>query len=152
MNDRDRTATLAPVRHEVVVPCHKARAFEIFTQRMAEWWPLDTLSVGMADSAGVEVDARQGGKVAERLRDGGEAVWGTLLVWEPPDRPVMTWHPGHGEDDATEVEVGFSDTADGARVALEHRGWERRPGGEAMRGAYAQGWQPVLAAFADLTT
>lgn len=37
-------------------------------------------------------------------------------------------------------------------MTLEHRRWERHPNGEAMRGAYLQGWQPVLAAFATLAT
>lgn len=108
MDEREQTATLAPLRHEVVVACDKAQAFAIFTEQMGEWWPLAALSVGLADSAGVKVDGRQGGKVTERLRDGSEAVWGTLLVWEPPDRLMMTWHPWHGEDDATEVEVKFA--------------------------------------------
>lgn len=156
MDDRDQRAVPAPVRHEVAVPWDRAEAFAIFTERMGEWWPLAMLSVGMADSAGVAVDGREGGRVTERLRDGGEADWGTLLAWEPPARLVMTWHPGHGEDDATEVEVTFHDASEGGAggtvVALEHRRWERHPSGAALREAYLQGWQPVLAAYAALAS
>lgn len=148
MDDRDQRADLAPVHQEVVVPRDRAEAFAIFTERMGEWWPLAALSVGMADSAGVSVDGRQGGTVTERLRDGSEADWGTLLVWEPPARLVMTWHPGHGEDDATEVEVRFDDAGEGTRVVVEHSRWDRHPNGAALRTAYLQGRQPVLAAYA----
>ena len=38
--------TLASVELSVVVAARVAEAFELFTSRMAEWWPLDVASYG----------------------------------------------------------------------------------------------------------
>ena len=145
---RSVTPALAPVRKEVLVPCGAERAFALFTAEMSQWWPMLTHSVGGAEHCGVVFEGRVGGQVYEDL-PGGRAVWGDLLVWEPPARFVMTWHPGRDASSATELEVRFVEAAGGTRVELEHRGWEHRDDAGSARESYDTGWDLVLAKYAS---
>jgi hypothetical protein len=152
-------SSLAPVRKTVVVPLAKARAFELFTDRFSEWWPLATHSVGLADAALVRFPAVAGGSIVETMRDGSTCVWGTVTRWEPPDTVCFTWHPGQPDSWAGDIEVRFvpgGTTADGTvpsdgtvatTVTLTHSGWERRADGAKARLSYDSGWETVLGAF-----
>jgi uncharacterized protein YndB with AHSA1/START domain len=135
----------------MVVPLARQEAFDLFFRRLPEWWPLATRSVWLDQAASCHVDVRPGGRFYERSRDGQESTWGTFRILEEPVRAVFSWHPGHPETNATEVEVHF--VADGAatRVDLEHRDWERL--GERasfLRTRFERGWGPILARFAAL--
>lgn len=141
------TSDLAPVIKQVVVPCTPERAFELFTGRIGDWWPLATHSVGEAHTTGVTVDGRVGGLVVETSDDGSTAVWGTVTVWEPPLRLCLTWHPGQEAEHATDVEVTFTDDGVRTRVTLVHSGWERRSDGASVRQRYLTGWDPVIARY-----
>ena len=57
--------------------------------------------------------------------DGKEAPWGTVDVWEPPHRLVISWHVNPEAPAPTEIEVRFIADGDATRVDVEHRGWER---------------------------
>src|SRR5207344_1213185 len=73
----------------------------------------------------ITFEKRVGGRVLERMSDGTEAPWGTILHWEPPTRLVMTWKPNLVDSPHTVVELVFTDLGDdGTRIDLEHRGWE----------------------------
>lgn len=140
---------IEPVRKRVTVDAPVEHAFHVFTERLSDWWPVKTHSVHekLADEAGLE--PRLGGALFELWRDGREE-WGEVTVWEPPDRLVFTWHPGHASEEATEVEVRFTAQGGATLVELEHRGWEARGERAAtMRAAYDKGWEPVLARFAE---
>jgi uncharacterized protein YndB with AHSA1/START domain len=142
-----------PVRKSITVESSVDRAFATFTKGMAGWWPLDTHSVG-ADREGVELEelvleGRSGGRLYERLSDGDECDWGRVLVWDPPHRFVMTWHPGYEDPEQhTEVELRFREQGEATLVELEHRGWERL-GERAMeaRNGYNMGWDFVLGRY-----
>ncbi len=142
--------TRAPVLRAAQVRCSPEAAFAAFTERMGAWWPLTTHSV-FGDRAGDVAFA--GGRLVERSVDGAEAVWGSVLSWEPPHRFVVSWHPGAAPEDASEVEVRFLPDGDATRVEVEHRGWERF-GDSAMmrrRGYVGPGaWGHVLDHYADV--
>lgn len=106
---------------------------------------LATHSLGQQDAETCAIEGRVGGRVYERLRNGAERSWGTVLVWEPPRRIVLTWHPGRDERMQQEVEVRFSLDGAGTVVQLEHRGWEAL-GEDALevRAQYEGGWEIVL--------
>ena len=132
------------IQLSVTVPLAPRDAFDLFTTRITEWWPLDkghSLSADRAASCAIEPFA--GGRVFERSLDGEEHVWGEVLAYEPPHRVAMTWHPGGGP--ATEVEVRFTPADDGTFVELEHRGWEVfGEQAEEARLGYLQGWPFVF--------
>ena len=93
------------------------------------------------------------GQIVEIGPDGDEAVWGTILDWEPPGRIRLTWHPGSSSERATELEVRFVEVVDGQTlVTLEHRGWEVMADPTAARAEYRTGWVGVLTRYADLTS
>ncbi|MGH6932157.1 MAG: metalloregulator ArsR/SmtB family transcription factor [Dongiaceae bacterium] len=145
MADMPDPATLEPLRKSVIVPLTAMSAYLLFTEGIATWWPLASHSVGGDQAASCAFEPRLGGRIYETLRTGEEHVWGTVSVWQPPHRLVFTWHPGRGPETAQEIEIRFSPAADGTRVELEFRGWERL-GSRAteLRGNYDKGWEFVL--------
>lgn len=144
-------SALPPVKKSVMVPLGAQAAFDLFVRRLAEWWPLSARSVHLENAASCHVDARVGGRLFERSRDGAEATWGTFKVLDEGARAVFSWHPGIPEAAATEVEVTFTARGAETRVDIEHRGWERL-GARAsfVRGVMDGGWPGVLARFEAL--
>lgn len=150
-------AAVEPVRKSVVVRRPQADAFALFTDRVDSWWPLHTHSIaantfeGRVTAESLTVEAHAGGRVLERMSDGTEAPWGTILVWEPPARFVMSWKPSLEEGPSTEVELRFTSLDAGrTRIDLEHRGWERLGDGEQRRSGYDNGWGQLFELFAEV--
>lgn len=144
--------SIPPVRKERTVQVPPETAFSVFTERIGEWWPLASHSLGGDEAVSAVIEPRLGGRVYERLADGTEHDWGTVLVWDPPSRLVLSWHVGRDPAQSTEVEVRFDPAGEGAcRVVLEHRNWERL-GEEAAttRDGYDGGWETVLGRYTDL--
>src|SRR5277367_43087 len=98
----------------VSVPLTQARAFELFTTRMTEFW-LKEHSIGASELAEVVVEPRNGGRWFERGVDGSECQWGRVAAWDPPRKVVLLWQIGadwqFDPEFETEVEVTFSVTA-----------------------------------------
>jgi uncharacterized protein YndB with AHSA1/START domain len=145
----EQMMSVAPVRSSVTVRASRERAFRVFTERIGEWWPIAEHSIA-SDAMTAAMECRAGGRIVERHPDGREANWGTILVWEPPERLVFSWNPSYEQRPETEVEVNFTEVGDGrTRVDLEHRGWERLGGtGPESRRGYDEGWPRVLERFA----
>ncbi|MCD5346597.1 SRPBCC domain-containing protein [Agromyces sp. S2-1-8] len=130
----------------VHVPLAPDRAFELFTARIAEWWPLATHSAGHEDAVDLAIDGRVGGLIVETLRDGSTSVWGTITGWQPPHALAFTWHPALGPEEATQVAVAFAADAAGCALTLVHTGWAKRRDGD-VRDRYVTGWEFVLGRF-----
>jgi uncharacterized protein YndB with AHSA1/START domain len=142
---------ISPVRKSITVRRPVETAFEIFTARLGRWWPMLTHSISEARAVDVVIEPRVGGGLYEVRDDGERFYWGRVLAWEPPDRLVVTWHPGMEPALAQEVEVRFVPVDGGTRVELEHRGWAKL-GAEARatRDGYNAGWESVFVKnFAD---
>jgi uncharacterized protein YndB with AHSA1/START domain len=142
------------VRRSVTVDCSVDHAFETFTERMHEWWPLHTYSIEVDEGGGapetVLFQGGAGGQVYERTTKGEELKWADVLAWEPPHRLVLAWSPVREERIPTQIEVRFTEEGGKTRVDLEHRGWEKLgERGVQMRRGYASGWISVLGAFAE---
>lgn len=137
--------SIEPVRKSVAVPLPVDRAFTLFTERIGQWWPLGKFSISERRAVDCAFEPCVGGLLFERRDDGECFPWGTVLVWEPPHRFVVTWHPGRDAATAQELEVRFIGGSDITRVELEHRGWEAL-GSDAheTRGGYENGWDTVL--------
>jgi uncharacterized protein YndB with AHSA1/START domain len=147
----------APITRTVEVAASQQRAFELFTDGMAGWWPREYTWAGDVLEL-IAIEPRAGGRCFERGPHGFSCDWGRVLVWEPPRRLVFTWQisaertPEPDPAKAGEVEVRFvASGTDTTRVELEHRGFERH--GEAGAGYRAAmdseyGWARILARFA----
>lgn len=141
--------TIAPVEVGITVASDMEHAFRTFTEDVGSWWPSETHSIGEGRVAAVVMEARAGGRFFERWDDGTEHDWGEIVDWDPPRRFVCTWRPNHERSAATEIEVRFEAVAEGTRVRLEHRGWDRLGAeGADLRRDYATGWAPVMDRYA----
>jgi uncharacterized protein YndB with AHSA1/START domain len=119
------------VAKTIVVEVPRVRAFEFFIRQEA-WWPAQTHHLAEPPGETVILEPFVGGRWFERSHDGRECDWGTVLVWEPPRRIVVTWQIGSGwayEADptrASEIEVRFlAESEQRTRIEFEHRHLER---------------------------
>ena len=136
---------MPPIRREVLVDADPQTAFEVFTARIGQWWPLAELSVY---GAGATV-AFDGGQIVERGPDGATSLWGTVTRWEPPGALAFSWHPGHGPERASYVSITFAAADDQTLVTVEHTGWEIFADPAAARAEYNQGWPMVLDCYRE---
>jgi uncharacterized protein YciI len=137
-------AALPPLHHEVKVGLDPRQAFELFTSRIGEWWPLGKLSV-FGD--GSTVAFTDDGRLLERHGEQASS-WGEVTDWAPGERFAMTWHPGTPEDRASHITVTFSAYGEQTLVTIAHTGWEAYGDAIAARDEYTGGWPTVLALFA----
>ena len=143
------------VTHSVTVPLPPERAFELFTARMAAFWPASH-SIGSSPIAEVVVEPRAGGRWFERGEDGSVCSWGRVAVWEPPGRVGLLWQIGADWrfDSALETDVDVTFSADGpgrTRVDLRHGHLERfGDATEQIRGVFESpgGWPGILEQYA----
>ncbi|MFE6235975.1 SRPBCC domain-containing protein [Cellulosimicrobium sp. NPDC057862] len=144
-------AVTAPLVKTLDVPAPPEHAFAVFVDELAAWWPLGAFSVGGETStAAFERDADgRAVRLVETLADGTTADWGRVTRWDPPHAVAFTWHPGERADAATDVEVTFSPAGEGSDVVLTHSGWSARHDGAGARARYDDGWDLVLAPFAE---
>src|SRR3954453_21249557 len=154
MVDQQQAPDLA-VHQSIVVEASQERAFEVFTSRLTDWWPLEPPVMGGTPAVAAVIEPRAGGRWYERSADGRESDWGRVLTWEPPSRVVLSWQiSADGQADTsidTEVEVRFTAEDDRrTRVDLEHRGLEAfGPRAQEMRDTFESGggWPMLLGHF-----
>jgi uncharacterized protein YndB with AHSA1/START domain len=140
---------------QINVPIEKA--FQVFTQGMAMWWP-PTHHIAKQPFTEIVVEPRIGGRWFERDAEGAECDWGRVLVWEPPKRLIVSWNlqsdwkfdPDLGR--ASEVALEFiSEGPEKTRLEFEHRRIERHGADyERVRAGVDSpgGWTMVLAQYA----
>jgi uncharacterized protein YndB with AHSA1/START domain len=104
-------------------------AWRVFTTQMGTWWPLAHYKIGKAAAVDAIVEPKVGGRWYEKGDDGSTCQWGSVLVWEPPGRLVLSWDITadwqYDPELKTEVEVRFVADGKGTRVELEHRKLDR---------------------------
>ena len=146
-----------PVNKTITVNASIDRAFTVFTNGFDSWWP-KTHHIGTSPLERSVIEGKVGGRCYGRCVDGTDCPWGTILVWDPPNRFVMAWQitpDWKYQPDlerSSEVEVTFTRIADGStRVDLEHRRFDRYgdAGGALRKGVDSEGgWGMLLARFA----
>ena len=80
---------IAPVRKSVTVKASQAQAFEVFTSGLGRWWPRDK-GIGKLPMKAAMMETQLGGRWYELADDGTQTNVGRIIVWEPPERFVMT--------------------------------------------------------------
>jgi uncharacterized protein YndB with AHSA1/START domain len=151
---------MEPVRKSITVNATPEHAFRVFTEGIDSWWPREH-HIGTAQLKKSVIEGRPGGRCYSEQTDGSESPWGSVLVWDPPQRLVLAWQiTPHWKFEpdlskSSEVEVSFTPEPGGhTRVDLNHRYWERHgEGAEAMRNQVdaPNGWNGLLRLFAAAT-
>jgi len=148
------TVAIAPVRKSIRVKTSQARAFEVFTAGLGVWWPRKEHGIAGKPMKSMVMETRLGGRWYELSEDDSETNIGKIIVWDPPQRFVMSWDlNSKWKPDTTfnsELEVKFiPDGADATRVELEHRKFERMgvEAGESARRDVDGGWPKLLERF-----
>ena len=143
--------SIAPVRAEVEVRPPPARAFDLFTARMGDWWQEGT--PGENPAVAIVLEPFPGGRWFETDAAGTETQWGKVVEWQPPGRLLLVWEMNsrfrYDPSVVTEIEITFTETSSGGtRVALEHRKLEAY-GADAERLAesISKGWPTQLRGF-----
>jgi uncharacterized protein YndB with AHSA1/START domain len=151
-------AEATSVRHEIVVNAPIERAFAVLTEDFGSFKPREhnLLSVEIAETV---FEPRAGGRVYDRGIDGSECNWARVLVYEPPDRVVISWDINPQwqiETDlekTSEVDIRFiAQGPECTRIELEHRNLDRHlDGWEAVREGVDSdgGWPLYLRRFAE---
>jgi uncharacterized protein YndB with AHSA1/START domain len=154
------TLQIAPVHKTLRVQTTPSHAFEVFTAGINRWWPSGH-GIGAAPVRRSIIEPFVGGRWYTECEDGSEVVVGHVQVWQPAERFVVSWEisaawkPDARIAYASEVEVRFIATADGAtRVELEHRHFERMGAaeGQTMRDGVDNGWPALLALYEQCVT
>ena len=131
----------------VVLPLSPAAAFELFTQKIGQWWPADRRHTQDPTS---EIFLLESGRFYERARDGREVELGHVRSWDLPNRILLDFFIATGPDKPTEVEIAFTAREDGTQVTVVHR---PKPASEALwterAPRYERSWDVVLAALSQ---
>jgi uncharacterized protein YndB with AHSA1/START domain len=142
------------IQKSAVVAASAEKAFEVFTEGMATWWPKEFSVQAMDKDAGlpeaIVFETGPDGRLYERMTSGEEAHWAKVTAWEPPHRLVLEWKVNPDAIAPTEIEVRFTPVGEGTRVDLEHRGFEAlgKDAQEAHSG-YANGWPKVFQDYVE---
>lgn len=138
-----RRVTSEPIVCSRRVEVEPVRAFEVFTERLGEWWD-PRLTPDPAAFEGADVEEVEGGVVALHL-DGEDYPIGEVLDWAIGERFTMTFHLSLPRDHPTRLEVTFEPAEVGTLVTLTHTGWE--PDNVAQRVRFTE-WPTLLERFA----
>ena len=151
-------ADATSVRTQIVVQAPIDRAFSVFTEDFGSFKPPEHNLLGV-ELAETVFEPHVGGHLYDRGVDGTECRWARVLVYEPPNRVVISWDISpcwQIEMDparTSEVDVRFiAETPERTRVELEHRNLDRHGDGwEQARDAVDSegGWPLYLQRFAD---
>jgi uncharacterized protein YndB with AHSA1/START domain len=149
--------SVTSVHASIVVDAPRERAFQVFTQDFGRFKPAEHNMLG-TEIAETVFEPRVGGRLYDRGVDGSECRWARVLVYEPPDRVVLSWDISPQwqiESDpakASEWEVRFVAEAPGrTRVEIDHRHLDRHgEGWEGVREGVGgdQGWPLYLHRYA----
>lgn len=139
---------LPPVIKTITVPCPPQRAFDLFTNEISLWWPLDKHSCAAMEgetAQSLEVDCKLGGEFWETDHKGKRILWGSFSAFEPHSRLAINWHINRPATEATDVTVTFKAAGNGTEVTLTHSNWEVfGDQAENMRTGYQNGWVHVF--------
>ncbi|MDQ7842636.1 MAG: SRPBCC domain-containing protein [Armatimonadota bacterium] len=149
-------STQAAVIASVEVPTTPARAFELWTTGINQWWKKGTPYWNDKIRArGLRFEPGVGGRFLEVYDEtAGEGLEiGRISVWEPRNRLVYTWREaGWTPQEVTQVEVRFEPTPGGTRVTVTHSGWETVREGQKRCEGYGRGHNELRGWYREAAT
>jgi uncharacterized protein YndB with AHSA1/START domain len=152
MNDVSQRIAPAAIRKTIEVRAPIARAFDIFANRMGQWWHKEHSIARETTQADVVIEPKARGRWYEVGADGSEHDWGRVLAYEPPNRLLLAWQLTrefqYDPNFETTVEVRFEERDGLTLVEFEHRDLERM-GADAVHLLEGMdgGWAMLLGLF-----
>jgi hypothetical protein len=129
----------------VILPLPPVAAFELFTQKIGEWWPPDRRHTQDSTS---EIFLLESGRFYERARDGREVELGHVRSWDFPSRILLDFFIATSPEQPTEVEITFAAAGQDTQVTVMHG---PKPSSEALwterAPRYERSWGVMLAAL-----
>lgn len=115
----------ARVSVSVAVP--PARAFQVFTADIDQWWRRGKkFRQSTSSSSLLCIEPKVGGRLFEEFETGGSKrviEVGRVRVWEPPRLLAFSWRNANfAPQEETQVEILFEPSASGTLVTVTHRG------------------------------
>jgi uncharacterized protein YndB with AHSA1/START domain len=132
------------VRRFIPAPRQRAFAAWLDPKSLAQW-----MLPGNVSNAGVEADARVGGRfriVMEHGR-GGSEHWGEYLIIDPPSLLSFTWVSAATERLPTTVTIEFHERDGGTELVLTHRGLPPSKVAD-----HQNGWGDIVRKFGEAIT
>ncbi|MBV8929595.1 MAG: SRPBCC family protein [Mycobacteriaceae bacterium] len=152
--------TITDVRRDVTVAASVERTFDLFTNRMADWWPAEH-HLATSPVVGMTLEPWVGGRLYDSCQDGSQSAWGQVTEWDPPASFTFAWmitgawQLESDVEKASRVSVSFTAEGDRTRVTVVHKEfWRLGQGGQDMADAVgaAGGWGSGLQAFAEFAS
>ena len=136
------------------------RAFDVFTREIGLWWqPNGLFQFTQRGNGTLALEPGEGGRLTETFDDGSLFEIGRVLVWQPPERLVLTWRQeSFAPEQRTEVHVSFEAVGAETRVTVQHFGWDGIPGTSVAKHGFpapvflqrhAEYWQALLRSLAN---
>lgn len=140
---------LPPIRHQWPLACSPARAFQVYTTQIGQWWDA-RYSANSATLTGVTIEPYAGGRIYASHHDLGQHDWGAITVWEPGRRLAHTFTLAQNPAQPSVVHIEFVPFADHpGRCTLHfvHGGWSADAA--PVRAKFGD-WPVLLGRFAAL--
>lgn len=133
---------MEPIKLSYDVPVPQERAFALFVEDFATWWPAGP-GFEPAGVEGASLEPRVGGDVSWTAGDRTQA-WGRVEAFDDGARVEWScWWMGEA-DEPSLVSVSFAENDWGCRVTFEHGGWNEQNGD--WRASYGR-WPLVLSHY-----
>lgn len=118
-----------------------ARAFDVFTAEISQWWrPHPLFQITPRGDGELRFEPGPDGRLVTTLTNGKVYEIGRIKIWAPGERLVVGWRPGTVPlEQASELEVRFEPIGDETRVTVEHRGWDHVPQAHVARHGFPEG-------------
>ncbi|MGV3617472.1 MAG: ArsR/SmtB family transcription factor [Fimbriimonas sp.] len=88
---REKADALAKIEVELPIAAPPEAVFDALTKGIDDWWPFR-----LREGSRVFHDCRLGGFLGEDWGDGAGAIWGTIVLYDPPHRCVARGPGGVG--------------------------------------------------------
>lgn len=125
-------------------------AFQLFTERISEWWPKTHRLTKDPES---RLFLEPTGRFFERASDGREAELGRVVRWQAPELLELDFYMGTNAAQPTALEITFTSECGGTRIAVRHRA---KPESEALwqdrAPVFDRSWDAVLRALSASVT
>ena len=140
------------VRRSITVDCPVEHAFSTFTDRIHEWWPLETHSIEV-DEGGSKPETvifdGPGGRLYERTTKGEGLEWARVMaLTAPPVRARVEPQPSGTASHGDRGHVHRRGRQDARRPRAPRRANLGGDGGEVRQG-YDSAWAGVLAGYGE---